>query len=122
MNPARLAAILLLSLLYPLSARAQGNMLVIVQKPITAQHLDGTVRMAEHRIRDVHVEECDPAWKRVLASTRTDSRGHFHLNSPSPSPIHYIRIYAPGFNITEYKVKLSKKGSSELQLEITVGT
>ena len=122
MKPVHVAAILLISLLYPMSAPPQGNVLVIVQKPITAQHLDGTVRMGEQRIPDVHVEECDPAWEHILASTRTDSRGHFHLNSPSTGPIHYIKIYAPGYNIHEYKIKISKKGSSEFQLKISVGT
>ncbi|HLJ76728.1 MAG TPA: hypothetical protein VKT75_04915 [Acidobacteriaceae bacterium] len=116
--------ILLLSLLYPMGALPQGSQLEVIQKPVAAQHLDGTVRMHwdGQPVSNVHVEECDSGWKDVLASTQTDSRGHFHLTPLGNRPLHYIKIYAPGFNIREYRVRLSKRARPELELEINVGT
>ena len=123
MRPIRLFSVVVLMLL-PAAIRAQGNTLEIIDKPVTAQRLDGTVRMQwDHQpVPDVHVDECDSGWKHVLASTVTDSHGHFHLVPSGSGPIHYIKIYAMGFNIREYKVKLSQNGKPELRLTINVGT
>lgn len=124
MRLGRFSAFVTLLLLHPIWIWAQGNEVEIIQRWMTAQHLDGTVRVRadDQPVSDVHVEECDHGWKHVLASTLTDSRGHFHLAPTSTGPIHYIKIYAPGFNICEYKVRLSRHAKPELQLSLSVGT
>jgi hypothetical protein len=105
-------------------AFCQGNSLEIVKEPVIAQHLDGFVRLYSggQGVAGVHVEECDEGWKSALASTMTDMNGHFHLTAKGRRSIRHIRIYARGFNIREYTVRLSRKAHPELQLVITVGT
>lgn len=122
MRSGRFSAFLTLLLLHPMWIWAQGNEVAIIHTPITAQHLDGTVRVDDQPVSDVHVEECDHGWKHVLASTLTDSQGHFHLTRTSTGAIHYIKIYAPGFNVGEYTVRLSRHAKPELQLRMSVGT
>ena len=119
----RLLSCLFLSVLVPLCL-AQGNQLVIIQTPVTAQRLDGTVRMYfdEQPVPNVHVELCDRAWKHIFASAITNEDGHFHLDRPGNSRTYYIRIYSLGFNISEYTVRLSKHARPELELKISLGT
>jgi hypothetical protein len=119
----RFLCCLLLSLLVPLCL-AQGSQLEIIQTPVTAQRLDGTVRMHvdEQPVPNVHVELCDRGWKHILTSAITNEDGHFHLARSGNGPTYYIRIYSLGFNIREYTVRLSKHAKPELELEINVGT
>jgi hypothetical protein len=100
---------------------AQANE-TIQMPPVKARQLDGIVRAADQPVQDAHVEECDEGWKRVLTATMTDANGHFHLTPVGKSPMHYLRIYAPNFNVSEYPVKLSRFAHAELQLTIHVGT
>jgi hypothetical protein len=80
------------------------------------------VRAAGQPIQNVHVEECDEGWNNVLTSTMTDADGHFRLTPVGKGPMHYLRIYAPNFNVSEYPVKLSRFAHAELQLEVHIGT
>jgi hypothetical protein len=98
--------------------------LEIIDQPVEARQLDGYVRIASDQqgVPNVHVDECDHAWKQVLNSTVTDKDGHFHLKPKAQGAIHYIRISSLGFNPRLYTVRLSKHGSPTLDLEINVST
>jgi hypothetical protein len=103
---------------------SQGNE-TVQMRPVKAQTLAGIVTVkANHRqpINDAHVEECDADWKHVIASTMTDAEGHFRLTPVETAPIFYLRVYAPGFNISQYPVTLSRFAHVELHLEMSVGT
>ena len=119
----RFLSCLLLSLLAPVCF-AQGNQLEIVETPLTAQRLDGTVRMHfdEQPVPNVHVELCDRGWKRILASAITDENGHFHLVRSGNGPMYYIRIYARGVQHSRVHCATLKTRRPELELEISVGT
>jgi hypothetical protein len=113
-----------LLILTPTAWLPQGNA-SIQMRPVRAQKLVGIVTMAgdnSQGISGVHVEECDAEWQHVLASTMTDDKGEFHLAPARKGPIHRLRIYAPGFDVSEYPVKLSRFAPAELHLEIRVGT
>jgi hypothetical protein len=113
-----LAALLLLAM----QCLAQGNEIVVIRRPVKARFLSGIVAVADQPLKDVHVEECDPAWNYVLASTTTDDEGRFRLTPAAKGRVHYLRIYAPAYDISEYTVKLSRHGPAELHLELHVGT
>jgi hypothetical protein len=100
---------------------AQGNE-TIQMLPVKARQLKGIVRAADQPVQGVHLEECDADWKHILASTMTDANGHFHLTPAGKGPTHYLRIYAPNFDVSEYPVRLSRFAPAELQLTIHVGT
>lgn len=110
--------------LLPLGLYFQGNQLEILRQPVHATRLDGYVRLQGHTegIANVHVDECDPGWQHVLASTITDDSGHFHLEPATTRSTHYLRLTALNFNTREYTVKLSKHAPTELKLELNVGT
>ena len=119
----RLLAIAVLAFSVP-PCIPQGNT-TIQMRPVKAQRLAGIVTVGTDNtqpINGAHVEECDSGWHHVLASTMTDDNGRFHLTPTGKHPIHYIRIYAPGLNISEYLVRLSRFAPAELHLEIQVGT
>ena len=120
----RHAALALALLTCALPCPAQGNE-TVVMRPVKAQNLSGIVVFApgnEQPMKGVHVEECDSTWKTVLASTTTDENGHFQLMPAAKGKLHYLRIYAPGYDISEYPVKLSRFAPAELHLEVHVGT
>lgn len=110
-----------MAMLCTVACIAQGNE-TIQMRPVKAQKLAGIVRAAGQPIQNVHVEEGDEGWKNVLTSTKTDADGHFRLTPVGKGPMHYLRIYAPNFNVSEYPVKLSRFARAELQLAIHVGT
>ena len=108
----------------PSSPYFQGNQLEIVRQPIRAMRLEGYVRLHDHTqgIANVRIDVCDLGWKHVLSSTVTDGSGHFNLEPATAGSTYYLRLTAPGFNLREYTVKLSKHAPVELKLELNVGT
>jgi hypothetical protein len=122
MSGARQSALAAL-LLIAMPCLAQGNE-TIVMRPVKAHQLAGivTVWQSEQPSGKVHVEECDSSWEHVLASTMTDDQGRFHLTPTAKGSVHYLRIYAPGYDISEYTVRLSRFAKTELRLELHVGT
>jgi hypothetical protein len=113
--------VLAVSALSATTCLSQGNM-TIQNRAVKSQKLAGIVMAADQPVQNVHVEECDEDWRRVLTSTITDANGHFQLTPVGKGPIHYLRIYAPGLDISEYPVKLSKLAHAELQLTVKPGT
>ena len=103
---------------------SQGNE-TIRMRPVTAQKLAGIVSVKGDNAQPIsgaHVEDCDAEWQHVLVSTTTDMNGHFQLTPVGKGPLHYLRVYATNFDVSQYPVKLSKFAPSELHFEIHVGT
>lgn len=68
------------------------------------------------------VELCSADWKTVFKSTKTDGKGHFSLEPLKTGKLFYIRVSAPGMNIYELRVRISKHSAQELTIHISVAT
>ena len=97
----------------------------VVQKEISvSRELAGhvLVRGSEEPANGVTVELCSPDWKGVLASTKTDEKGHFSLEKPETGKLFNIRVSAPGMDIYELRVRIEKSADKELTIRISVAT
>jgi hypothetical protein len=70
----------------------------------------------------VTVELCSSDWKAVLASTKTDEKGHFSLEKPATGKLFYIRLSAPGMDIYQLRVRIKKNAAAELTIHLSVAT
>ena len=70
----------------------------------------------------VTVELCSPDWKTVFTSTKTDEKGHFSLERPATGKLFYIRVFAPGMDIYELRVRIDKHATQELTIHLSVAT
>jgi hypothetical protein len=97
----------------------------VVQKEISVSRaLAGhvLVRGTDEPADGVTVELCSPDWKEVLASTKTDQKGHFSLEQPATGKLFYVRVSAPGMDIYELRVRLKKNAGQELMIRLSVAT
>ena len=69
------------------------------------------VRGTDEPLSGVTVELRSPDWQTVLASTKTDERGHFLLDQPKPGRPFYIRLSAPGMESTNFESKSRSRQS-----------
>jgi len=94
---------------------------VIVQEKVSvsrvlAGHVDIGVAMVPAEGISVEARRPDGT---VLALTKTDANGFFHMDSPKASgPIH-LRLSAPGVNPYELRVKISRRGQTELRIHMS---
>jgi hypothetical protein len=70
----------------------------------------------------VTVELCSSDWKKVLASTKTDEKGHFSLEKPASGKLFYIRVSEPGMDIYELRVRIDKRAAGDLTIHLSVAT
>lgn len=70
----------------------------------------------------VMVELCSSDWKTVLASTKTDEKGHFSLEKPASGRLFYLRVSAPGMDIYELRVRIDKHATDDLTIRLSVAT
>jgi hypothetical protein len=90
-----------------------------VSRALTGQVLvKGTDELAD----GVTVELRSSDWKDVLASTQTDAKGHFSLETPKTGRLFYIRVSAPGMDIYELRVRINKHSTQELTIRLSVAT
>ena len=97
----------------------------VVQKEISVSRaLAGhvLVRGTDEPAGGVTVELCSSDWKTVLASTKTDEKGHFSLEPPATGKLFYIRVSAPGMDIYELRVRIKKQAAQELTIRLSVAT
>src|ERR1700740_974276 len=72
---------------------------LVVQKEISVSRaLAGQVLVkgTDEPADGVTVELRSSDWKNVLASTKTDSKGHFSVEPPKRGKLFHIRVSAPG--------------------------
>ena len=92
---------------------------ISLSRSLTGQVLvKGTDELAD----GVTVELRSSDWKDVLASTKTDAKGHFSLETPKKGNLFYIRVSAPGMDIYELRVRINKHSTQELTIRLSVAT
>jgi hypothetical protein len=97
----------------------------VVQKEISVSRaLAGRVlvQRTDAPADGVMVELCSSDWKTVLASTKTDEKGHFSLEKPASGKLFYIRVLAPGMDIYELRVRIDKRAVGDLTIHLSVAT
>jgi hypothetical protein len=67
----------------------------------------------------ITVALCSSDWSRVLASTQTDARGYFSLETPKTGDLFYLRLSAPGVNPYQVRVRIKKNARSELRVHLS---
>jgi Carboxypeptidase regulatory-like domain len=98
---------------------------LVVQKEISVSRaLAGQVLVkgTDEPADGVTVELRSSDWKNVLASTKTDAKGHFSLEAPKRGKLFYIRVSAPGMDIYELRVRINKHSAQELTIHLSVAT
>ena len=98
---------------------------LVVQKEISVSRaLAGQVLVkgTDEPADRVTVELRSSDWKNVLASTKTDAKGHFSLEPPKRGKLFYIRVSAPGMDIYELRVRIKKQAAQELTIRLSVAT
>jgi len=98
---------------------------LVIQKEISVSHAlagHALVWGTDEPVSGATVELCTPDWKNVLASTKTDEKGHFSLEPQDPGKLFHIRVSAPGMNIYELRVRINKHSAQELTIHLSVAT
>lgn len=98
---------------------------LVVQKEISVSRaLAGQVLVkgTDEPADGVTVELRSSDWKTVLASTKTDAKGHFSLEPPKSGKLFYIRVSAPGMDIYQLRVRIKKQVAQELTIRLSVAT
>ena len=99
--------------------------MIVEQKEVSVSHaLAGHVAVlgTEEPASGVTVELYSSDWKTVLASTKTDAKGHFSLEKPRNGKLFYIRLSAPGMNIYQLRVRIDSRATQELKIHLSVAT
>jgi hypothetical protein len=106
------------------AATAHSTELVVQEKISVSRTLSGraVVGLANAPANGVTVELCSSDWKTVLASTKTDEKGHFSLEKPATGKLFYIRLSAPGMDIYQLRVRIKKNAAAELTIHLIVAT
>ena len=106
----------------PTCARAQGNM-TIEYKVRDARELAGLVIDSRGAaVPGALVADCDPKYRHVLASTKTDRKGRFTFPQAEPGSKHYLKVDSPGFDEVHAPVRIWPSAKSEISVTLHVGT
>ena len=106
---------------YALPARAIE--LITIERPFRAQNLAGVVvDSTGATVSGVVVEACDAAYKRVLATTRTDANGHFAFPKAKIGTTHYLHFQSNGFDPMQITVQLRRFAKGNLRIKLYIAT
>lgn len=120
-----LKQLVFLALVLFLAGRTGYATTLVVQKKISVSRaLAGQVLVkgTDEPADGVTVELRSSDWKNVLASTKTDQKGHFSLEPRAKGKLFYIRVSAPGMDIYELRVRIDKHATQELTIHLSVAT
>jgi hypothetical protein len=96
--------------------------IVVVQRPFRTHSLAGVVVDPSGAILPgATVDDCDPTFSRVLATTTTDSTGYFAFSGTKIGSNHYLRFRSRGFNPLEISVKLRHFAPAQLRVKLPIG-
>jgi hypothetical protein len=106
---------------FALPAQTQGNM-TVVYKPVNVRHLNGVVTYSGSRegIMGAIVEDCDPMYKHILASTTTDRSGRFSFPHVKYGSVHYLNVRYPGWDLTRIPVTIRLFAKPELHKYLVI--
>jgi hypothetical protein len=91
--------------------------------PVHVHHLGGIVTDRDGVvIPSAVVEDCDPAFEKVLASAKTDAKGKFLFAGTKYGSTHYLRVRYPGFDLARIKVDVRAFAFGHLVIRLSVGT
>ena len=115
---------LLTPILFLAAQTGYATTLVVQKKISVSRALAGQVLVkgTDEPADGVTVELRSSDWKDVLASTKTDAKGHFSLETPKTGKLFYIRVSAPGMDIYELRVRINKHATPELAIHLSVAT
>jgi hypothetical protein len=119
----RVARVLLAVLV--LSATCAHATELVLQKWVSvSRSLDGLVLVSgtDEPFSGARVELCSPGWKKVIASAKTDDKGHFSLEQDVKSKLFYLRVSAPGMNTYQLRVRIDRHAGQELNIHLSVAT
>jgi hypothetical protein len=117
--------VLLTTLLLFLALGTGHSTMRVVQKEISiSRALAGHVLVqgTDEPADSVTVELRSSDWKTVLASTKTDEKGHFSLEQPAPAKLFYLRVWGPGMDIYDLRVRISKNAAEQLTIRLSIAT
>jgi len=106
------------------AACASATQLVVQKEVALSWALAGlvTVQGTGEAAGGATVELCSSGWQRVIASTKTDGKGHFSLDRVGKTGLFYLRFSAPGMDIYELRVRIDKHATRELKVHLSVAT
>ena len=120
---ARAAKLLLLGVMFWATC-AHATELVLQKWVSVSRSLGGQVVVlgTDEPASGVTVELCSPGWKKVIASTKTDNKGHFSIEPLSKSNLFYLRVSAPGMDVYQLRVRIDKLAGQELNIHLSVAS
>jgi hypothetical protein len=83
---------------------------VVYEKELKSTSLSGTVYLenaSREGLKGILIEECSSDWKSVKQAIHTNEKGHFAFADHSDRGLHYVRLSAPGFRQTFFKVRIT---------------
>ncbi|MGE0406554.1 MAG: hypothetical protein AB7O65_09655 [Candidatus Korobacteraceae bacterium] len=95
---------------------------VFIQEKVSVSHaLAGyaDIGITKAPAEGITVALCSSDWSTVLASTQTNVRGYFFLETPKTGDLFYLRLTAPGVNPYQLRVRIKKNVRSELQIHLS---
>jgi hypothetical protein len=111
------------ALLMAAPAAWAGIELIVIERPFHARHLAGVVvDTTGEVVSGAVVEERDPTFNRVLASTTTDANGHFAFQDAHFGVTYQLKARAKGFNPIQITVRLRHFARAELRIKLWIAT
>jgi hypothetical protein len=119
----RASLLLLAALLLSLPPAKPQLVLITVDHPFQSQKLAGTVvDPTGETVMGVLIEDCDPSFKHVRASRRTDEDGHFELRHGRTGTTHYLRVSKDGFDPMHLTIQLKRSADPDLKIQLVIAT
>jgi hypothetical protein len=104
--------------------RSHAQVTAIVQEKVSISRvLAGHLKIGIEKIPAKGISvEARSADGNVLALVKTDANGFFRMDTPKQSGIIHLRLFAPGVNPYELRVKIKRFGPSQLLIFMNYAT
>jgi len=73
-------------------------------------------------VPDAVVADWDPKYQRVLATTKTESKGRFAFPEAKKGSQHFLKVDSPGFDEVRIPIKIQAFAKSGFRIKLHVGT
>jgi len=73
-------------------------------------------------VSGVVIEDFDPTYKHVLATSKTDANGHFSFPEAKIGTTHYLHFKSNGFNPMQITVRLKRFTKPSLRIRLVIAT